>query len=247
MCSVQWMPTIRLLVTSYTALRQATFDITHLCVSEWHRGRGIAKQLLNALKERRTSQEYIRLNCRRDFPAHKMWPSLGFSPVAEKVGRSAEGHLLTIWRYNFAKEAQQLGLFQAKISDDAVDAVIDAQIFFDFNELDNDKTMPSKALLEDFLVGSLNICIDDELLVEIDRKEDAKSRQMSKQRSEDYRQVNYDKQKSEEFEILLKDILPKSHCVGRVRHSASIQNCCFRGRHIHHTRQCAAKEIQGNP
>ena len=182
--------------------------ITHLCVSEEYRGRGIARQLLNALKERRTSQEHIRLNCRRDFPAHKMWPSLGFSPVAEKVGRSAEGHLLTIWRYNFAKEAQQLGLFQAKISDDAVDAVIDAQIFFDFNELDNDKTMPSKALLEDFLVGSLNICIDDELLVEIDRKEDAKSRQMSKQRSEDYRQVNYDKQKSEEFEILLKDILP---------------------------------------
>ena len=184
------------------------FRIAHLCVSGQHRGQGIAKQLLNSLKERRTNQGHIRLSCRRDFPAHKMWPSLGFSLVDEKVGRSAKGHPLAIWHYDFVKDAQQLNLFQARISDDAVDAVIDAQIFFDFSEPDSDKAMPSKALLEDFLVDSLNIWIDDELLVEIDRKEDMECRRTSQQHSEDYRRINHDKQKSEEFQSLLKGILP---------------------------------------
>ena len=47
--------------------------------------------------------------------------------------------------------------------------IIDAQIFFDFYEIDSDKSRPSKALLSDFLVDSLNICITDELFNEIDR------------------------------------------------------------------------------
>ena len=185
------------------------FRIAHLCVSKQHRGQGIAKQLLNALKERRTNQGHIRLNCRRDFPAHNLWPKLGFIPIGDKTGRSAKGRsTLTTWHYNFVKDIPQLSLFQAEISDDAVDVVIDAQIFFDFNEPDSDKAMPSKALLEDFLVDSLNIWIDDELLVEIDRKADAEWRRKSKQHSDDYLKISYDKQKSEEFEILLKGILP---------------------------------------
>lgn len=183
------------------------FRITHLCVSEQHRGRGIARQLFDALKKERTTQEHIRLSCRRDFPARKLWPKLGFIPIDEKPGRSAGGHLLTIWHYNLTNIEQQLSLFQARISDDAVDAVIDAQIFFDFNEPDSDKAMPSKALLADFLVDSLNIWIDDELLVEINRKADEECRQISKQCSEAYRRINYDKQKSEEIESRLRGIL----------------------------------------
>ena len=184
------------------------FRITHLCVSEQHREQGIARRLFNALKEERTTQGRIRLSCRRDFPARKLWPKLGFIPVGEKPGRSAEGRPLTIWHYNLANTEHQLSLFQARISDDAVDAVIDAQIFFDFNEPDSNKAMPSKALLEDFLVDSLNIWIDDELLVEIDRKADEECRQISIQCSDAYGRINYDKQKSEEIETQLKSILP---------------------------------------
>ena len=137
----------------------------------------------------------------------KCQQNLGFIPIRDKPGRSAEGHLLTIWHYNLTNKEQQLSLFQARISDDAVDAVIDAQIFFDFNEPDSDKAMPSKALLADFLVDSLNIWIDDELLVEINRKADEECRQISKQCSEAFRRINYDKQKSEEIESQLKGIL----------------------------------------
>ena len=147
------------------------------------------------------------MSCRRDFPARKLWPKLGFIPIDDKPGRSAGGSLLTIWHYNLTNKEQQLSLFQARISDDAVDAVIDAQIFFDFNEPDSDKAMPSKALLADYLVDSLNICIDDELLVEINRKADEECRQMSKQCSEAYRLINYDRQRSEEIESQLKGIL----------------------------------------
>ena len=182
--------------------------ITHLCVSAQSRGQGIAKQLFDALKEERTNQTHIRLSCRRDFPAHNLWPKLGFVPIGEKAGRSAEGYPLTLWHYLFSQDAQQLNFFQAQISDEAVDVVIDAQIFFEFHEPDSDTAMPSKALLSDFLVDSLNLWIDDELLVEIDRQPDVELRQISRRRSESYPQIGFDKQRFEGFENLLKGILP---------------------------------------
>ena len=72
------------------------------------------------------------LRCRNDFLAHGMWPKLGFVPIGESPGRSKEGHLLTLWRHQLARH-DQLELFRANMSDDVLDAVIDAQIFFDFD------------------------------------------------------------------------------------------------------------------
>ena len=61
------------------------FRIVHLCVSEEFRGQGIAKQLLNTLKDSGTTQTAIKLSCRRDFPAHHMWPRLGFVSYRRKA------------------------------------------------------------------------------------------------------------------------------------------------------------------
>ena len=69
------------------------FRIAQLCVSEDIRNQGIARQLVDALKATITTQKIIELSCRRDFPAHEMWPKLGFVPLSEKPGRSAAGHL----------------------------------------------------------------------------------------------------------------------------------------------------------
>jgi len=139
------------------------FRIAQLCVGEGARGQGIARALFDALKARKKQQKIIKLRCRRDFPAHHMWPKLGFIPLEEKVGRSADGHSLTLWCYRLAQD-DELGLWRAEASDEVLNVVIDAQIFYDFDEEDSAKSLESKGLRNDFLVDSLKLWITDELL-----------------------------------------------------------------------------------
>ncbi len=182
------------------------FRICQLCVAEQYRGQGIAKRLVNSLKESATTQKAIKLHCRRDFPAHQMWPQLGFVPISEKPGRSAAGHVLTLWCFTLAPD-DQLELFQVKTSDETLDIVIDAQIFFHFDQPDSSETKPSKALLSDFLSGSLNFCITDELFVEIDRHSDSDQREKSRNRVYGFHRIEHDAQLAGLFEERLKEIL----------------------------------------
>ena len=197
------------------------YRIAQLCVSEDFRNQGIAKQLVDALKATVTNQKIIRLSCRHDFPAHGMWPELGFVPLDEKPGRSAAGHLLTQWYLTLAPE-DQLSLFQAKTSEEALDVVIDASIFFDFDESDSDKTKPSKALFNDFSMDSLKLWITDELFVEIDRRQDANQREKSRQRAHVFPKIEHDQRAVEHFERVLSTILPDNNANQKsdIRHLA---------------------------
>ena len=186
------------------------YRITQLCVSENLRNQSIAKQLVDALKKTVTSQKIIRLSCRRDFPAHKMWPKLGFVPLGEKPGRSAAGHPLTHWCLTLAPD-DQLSLFQAKTSAEGLDVVIDAQIFFDFDEAESDKTKPSKALFHDFSMDSLKLWITDELFVEIDRARNPSQRKKSQERAHSFPKVGHNLQSMEHFEEVLGKILPNNN------------------------------------
>ena len=197
------------------------FRITQLCVLEDFRKQGIAKRLVEALKATTTTQKRIQLRCRRDFPAHEMWPELGFVPLDEKPGRSAAGHLLTHWCLTLATD-DQLSLFQAKTSEETLDVVIDAQIFFDFYESDSDKTKPSKALFHDFSVDSLKLWITDELFNEIDRHHNHEQREKSRQRARDFPRIEYNPQSIEHFERILSILLPDNNANQKsdIRHVA---------------------------
>ena len=183
------------------------FRITHLCVVEEHRGQGIAKQLLTALTESATTQKVVRLSCRRDFPAHHMWPQLGFVPVHERRGRSADGHLLTLWSLTLAPD-NQLDLFRAQTVDEALDVVIDSQIFFDLCQPTPPNSHSSGILHADFLSESVHLWITDELLVEVDRKQDPRQREHSRQRAQSFSSIQYDLQSAEQYEKSLKEVLP---------------------------------------
>ena len=186
------------------------FRITHLCVLEQYRGQGIARRLVNDLRESANTQKIIKLNCRRDFPANEMWPKLGFVALGEKPSRSKEGHLLTIWHLTLAPE-DQLQLFQAKTSDETLDIIIDAQIFFDFYEPDSDKTTPSKALFSDFLVDTLNLWITDELLNEINRHNNLEQREKARNRAyNNFSEIKDDPHLVEGFDKLLRGFLPSN-------------------------------------
>ncbi len=183
------------------------FRIAQLCVSENSRGQGIAKRLVESLKDSVTTQKVIKLHCRRDFPADKLWPQLEFVALGEKPGRSKEGHPLTSWCLTLAAD-DQLSLFQAQTSDDTLDVIIDAQIFFDFDEPDNDKSEPSKALLSDFLIDSLNLRVTDELLNEINRNNDPNQREKSRNRAQNFFPVEPDPRLVKNFDEILRKILP---------------------------------------
>ena len=181
--------------------------IAHLCVAEQFRKQGIAQCLIDELKERVTTQKVIQLNCRRDYVAHNLWPKLGFVALDEMPGRSIDGHLLTRWCLNLAPE-DQLNLFRAKTSDETLDVVIDAQVFYHLVEPGEDHTIPSQALLSDFMVDALELWITDELYNEIDRQDDPLKRRKSKARARDFPQVEPADGAVGYFDGLLKGILP---------------------------------------
>ncbi len=185
------------------------FRIVQLCVAESFRSQGIAKKLLEALKATLTTQKVVTLNCRNDFPAHHMWPKLGFVPVTEKAGRSREGYLLTRWRLVLATD-DQLALFRANISEDVLDVVVDSQVFFDFNEPDDEDTRSSKALLSDLFIDSINIWYTDELLAEINRNSDASERNNARTRASQFFEIRHDPISAENLAVSLKELLPSS-------------------------------------
>ncbi|MDE0156902.1 MAG: GNAT family N-acetyltransferase [Gammaproteobacteria bacterium] len=186
------------------------FRIAQLCVAEEFNRKGIARQLIDELKNSATTQKDIRLRCRNDFPAHEMWPRLGFTAIDEQPGRSKDRLLLTLWRLTLAPD-DQLGLFQAKTSDESLDVVIDAQIFFDFDEADSDKSRPSKALLSDFLVDDLRILRTDELLNEIAREKDSEQRKKSRKKAHEFQRIEYDPKQAEHFAGILETLLPSNN------------------------------------
>ena len=188
---------------------QSRFRIVQLCVSQEFLGCGIASQLLEELKGVATTQSAITLSCRRDFPAHHMWPKFGFVSIGERRGRSAAGHPLTLWHLALHPANQMaLGLFKARTSDETVDVIIDAQVFYDLSNPDSHESERSKALLSDFLVDSLNLWTTDELLNEIDRSEDPEQRQAGRDRIQQFPHVTYSPRLFDNFYGRLRAILP---------------------------------------
>ena len=100
---------------------------------------------------------------------------------------------------------------QAITSNDTLDVVMDAQVFFDLIEEDGGiASEPSQALLSDFLVDSLNLWITDELLNEIDRNKDPERRQASRERAQEFPQVKHSTPAVDEYVSRLREILPYS-------------------------------------
>ena len=192
------------------AANRDRFRIAHLCVSEASRGQGVARRLLEALKSSASTQKIITLRCRNDYSADGMWPTLGFVPIGESPGRSKEGYLLTLWRLQLARH-DQLELFRANMSDDVLDAVFDAQIFFDFDRPDSEVTQPSKALISDHFVDLVNLWFTDELLSEMRRNPNASEREEARTRLSQFLEVKHDPLLVESFAAKLKQFLPNQN------------------------------------
>jgi len=156
----------------YTSERHRRARLTHLCVDSDRRGEGLGRLLLGELRTRTASHKGIGLYCRRDYEAWNLWPRLGFVPISEKVGRSKDGHELTY----FWLQHPHPTLFSPQEDDERLKVVIDSNIFLDFDDPARNGADETAGMTADWLQPLIEICVNDELYVEIFRNDDSEQR-----------------------------------------------------------------------
>ena len=142
--------------------------IVHLCVAEAHHKKGIAKQLFAAVKTHAQERDLrgIGLNCRRDYPATNLWPKLGFVPVKNKPGRGIDGAELTLW-WHVLPAADLFS--QQEASEKRLEVAIDCNVFRDLHDTTEKRNEQAQYLAADWLTAHIELCVVQELLVELNR------------------------------------------------------------------------------
>jgi len=141
--------------------------IRQLVTDTKHRGKGIARHLVEELADRHPTRRGIFLECRRDFEVNAIWPKLHFAPIHERRGRSLQGLPLTVWFRDFGHP----NLFSAlPDQDDRPVAAVDANIVIDL--ADAVQTTTSKALTAEWLLNAVHLGVTDQVLLEIDKQQD---------------------------------------------------------------------------
>lgn len=140
--------------------------IVQLVVAKRHRGRGLARLLVDTIADAHPNRRGIVLRCRDDFPATTLWEKLDFHPVSAKAGRSLDGKLLTRWFRSFG----QPDLFTFLHEQDTRPlAVLDASTFFDVVE---GTKRHAEQLRADWIGEHARLAVADHILHEIHRGED---------------------------------------------------------------------------
>lgn len=136
------------------ALPYSDIRLVHLCVDPIFHSRGIARMLIDTIQATYGDRQGIRLKCRCDFPAHKVWPKLGFQAESLPSGRGADKAEMTAWRKPFGPA----DLFASMLEDETrVQAVLDTNVVLDILLERNDKT--AKFLHSPSIYDEVALCI----------------------------------------------------------------------------------------
>lgn len=148
--------------------------LAHLCVSEAARGKHVALRLVDALSRLYADRLGISLRCRRDYPAHDMWPKLGFSAVGNRPGRSAAGHELTSWWRDHGHPT----LFKDLVPHDRMIVALDTNVFRDIHESNRSRSHEAKGLTADWLESELELAVTATLTSELNNITDPDTRRI---------------------------------------------------------------------
>lgn len=152
--------------------------IVHLCVDPAARDTGIAKELVNRLKEISADSRGISLKCRRDYNLQGFWAGLGFVAVNEVKGRGKDEGLLTVWWMDFGHPDLLVNASKERLLEKTC-LVIDANVFYGlYSDDKNDEE--SKALIADWLPDDIELCLTDEIFNEIDRRDSPAERRKNR-------------------------------------------------------------------
>lgn len=187
--------------------RQAT--IAHLCVDSSHRKQGVARALVNYLKDiTKDDLRGISLKCRRDYEASLVWPRFGFVAKRELPGRGKDRKPLTLWWFDH----NHPNLFtesDVETLKDKVCVTLDANVFFDLSDPSRPGYEESSALLADWLPGSLELCVTDEIYNEIERGECDSRRVTSREFADLFTRPPAPPEKIDEFVTSLRPFFPE--------------------------------------
>lgn len=194
-------------VRGYVLFRRSKggIKIAHLCINKTARGQGLARMLVNQITQRFPEVTGIGLWCREDFPANKMWPSLGFSPRARRRGRSSDGCELVFW----FKDHGNPDLLSNITSGDRVEAVIDSCVYFDI--VDDDQSIrgeESRALISDWLQDSLRLFISQEVRNDMHRDSNADRRNCRERQIGNFDEIRIAPNQYEKALAKIRSVLP---------------------------------------
>lgn len=182
--------------------------IVHLCVASTARNQGIARFLFEELKSRTEECQGVVLRCRRDFPASKLWPKLGFHPVNERPGKSLTGEPLVVWLYSFGHPDLFTGT-EDPLGEHRALVALDANVLYDLQDPVSSATEESKALSADWLSGELNLCVTEEILHEINRSESGSERSRRRKYAERFRRLSAESADEERISSALRPLFPE--------------------------------------
>lgn len=167
------------------ARRYNRHSLVHLCVDPAHRSKGVAKFLIDYLKQITKESTGIGLHCREDFNLEKMWSRLGFIAKHDKPGKNKDGKLLTYWWLDHG-HADLFSTASKHQLESKLCLVVDTQIFAElYTDKETDST-DSKSLFADWLQPEIELCITDEIFNKLtlitDGKEKNKQRKFAQQK-----------------------------------------------------------------
>ncbi|WP_079277775.1 GNAT family N-acetyltransferase [Streptomyces sp. CB03234] len=124
--------------------RSPHIGLAHLCVAEEHRGKGVARMLVDAIKKRYPQRLGIKAKCRRDYGLSGMWTSLGFVPRGEVRGRGRDGEMLDGWWLDLGHP----DLFTGVESDALLVVTVDHGVFMDLRGTEHTRDVRESQALE---------------------------------------------------------------------------------------------------
>jgi hypothetical protein len=182
--------------------------IVHLCVNAEHRKKKVATILVQKLKaQTNDALGGIRVRCRRDYEASKVWPSLGFSALGEMPGRGRKETTLTVWRLDYGHPTL-FTLLDDLEGSARIKVSMDANVFYKLGEPPNLENEECQALLADWLTEAIELCVTNELFNEIDRHADKEVRSANRRFAQRFRVVSGPEDQFEETIAALRLLFP---------------------------------------
>lgn len=118
--------------------------LAHLCVAKEHRKKGVARRLIETIREQHAHRLGIRAKCRRDYGLSGMWAGLGFVPKGESVGRGKDRKILDTWWLDLGHE----DLFTEAQSEALLVVTVDHSVFAGLRGAGSEQAVEESRALE---------------------------------------------------------------------------------------------------
>jgi GNAT superfamily N-acetyltransferase len=197
--------------------------IVHLTTGADFRGKGVARLLVDQLKERSRHLLGISLRCRRDYNINDMWQVFGFTVRHSKEGRGADGALLDYWWFDHNHDDL---FFRAAARDDASDLALtgmDANVFYDLIQDGRPHADDTRVLQTDWLQDSIALCVTQEIYNEIHRSPNEDEKKRCRIAAQSFRELKNDEIRVKSLELELTPLFnggTLDHDISDMRHIA---------------------------